>query len=82
MVKPKRRSKPRSKPRARFVEPVAKPRVRPIWSPLLLAERLKCSRQHVTNACAAGEIKAERLGSLWLIPLSEVERLSGPVTAE
>ena len=38
---------------------------------------LQCSRQHVTQHCRSGDIKAQRLGVLWIIGRTEAQRLLG-----
>jgi hypothetical protein len=70
----KRRS-PRSK--AQFVEQDGALQLPPTLSPVQLAGILGVSRQHVTQACVRGEIRAQRLGVLWIIPRPEAERLMG-----
>jgi excisionase family DNA binding protein len=51
--------------------------VPPTVTPDQLAAMLQCSRQHITQKCVSGKIKAQRLGTLWIIGRSEVLRLLG-----
>jgi hypothetical protein len=49
----------------------------PVLVPEQLAALLQCSRQHVTQHCRKGTIKAQRVGSLWFIGRGEAQRLLG-----
>jgi excisionase family DNA binding protein len=40
-----------------------------------LAKLAGCSRQHVWRACRAGTIKAQQIGSKWLIGRAEAKRV-------
>ena len=74
----KRRRKRRSpKGKVQFVEQDGVIHLPPTLSPVQLAQLLGFSRQHITNACRTGQIKAVRLGFLWLIPRPEAQRLMG-----
>jgi excisionase family DNA binding protein len=75
----KRRQKRRSNPKGKvvFVEQGGRLQLPPTLTPIQLAKLLQCSRQHITNHCQSGAIKAQRLGQLWFIPRPEVERLIG-----
>jgi excisionase family DNA binding protein len=53
------------------------PGKRVAYTPQELAALLKMSKDTVYRAIAAGEIKAVKLGRLYRIPVSEVERLFG-----
>jgi hypothetical protein len=74
--KPAPRKRSRRTPKV-FIEPDGRIRRKPTYSPLELAALIDKSRQHVTRSCERGEIKAEKLGALWLIPWAEVARLTG-----
>jgi hypothetical protein len=49
----------------------------PTLTPEQMAALLQCSRQHVTQHCRSGDIKAQRLGVLWIIGRPEAQRLLG-----
>ena len=39
------------------------------------AEILGCTKQYIWNLIAMRQLKAERVGSIWLIPDKEVQRI-------
>ena len=74
----KRARKRRSpKGKVQFIEQGGVLHLPPTLTPVQMAKLLQCSRQHVTNACRSGAIKATRLGVLWFIPRPKAERLIG-----
>jgi excisionase family DNA binding protein len=63
--------------RRRLIGEDGKAYLPPTLTPDQVATLLQCSRQNITQHCRTGEIKAQRLGSLWIIGRAEVQRLLG-----